>query len=276
LIDGYWAPDISKRGLESASRFQVADVFDEGKLINKAGPVRGPMADAIHDSLRYLTDADRLAIAEYLKSVVTRQPRNVSEIKAGQPPLKRGAQVYANVCIVCHLNGEAGAPSIHDQPNWLRRVKQRTLAELYRHAIDGFNKMPPKGACVSCSNDDLRAAVDYLVYRALDESRWRELRNPPPEPRHLATSIATGEQVYRHSCATCHDDGKLGAPVLGDDAQWAPLLRRDFEHLLTNSLRGIHNMPPKGGCSECTNAEIIAAVKFMAQKSQSGRDFSLW
>jgi cytochrome c5 len=85
-----------------------------------------------------------------------------------------------------------------------------------------------------------------------------------------------GEQVYRQSCSTCHDGGALGAPVLGDESQWTPLLRRDFEVLIANSLRGINNMPPKGGCSECSNSEIIAAVKFMAQRSQSGRDFSLW
>lgn len=276
LIDGYWAPDITRRGLETATRFQVADVFDEGRLINAAGPVRGPMEDAIHDSLRYLTDADRLAIAEYLKSVETRQPRHVAVMKAAQPALKRGAQVYANVCILCHLNGEAGAPGIHDQPNWERRVKERSLQQLYRHAIDGFNKMPPKGACVTCSNEDIRDAADYLVYRALDESRWRELKNPPPASRPVLTSLATGKHVYRQSCGTCHDDGKLGAPVLGDESQWTSRLRKNFDIVLTNSLGGINDMPPKGGCSECSNAEIIAAVKYMAQESQSGRDFSLW
>jgi cytochrome c5 len=276
LIEGYWAPDITYRGLESAKRFQVADVFDEGKLINRAGDVRGPMADAIHDSLRYLTEDDQLAIAEYLKSVVSRQPRNIPEVKAGQPVLKRGAQVYANVCIVCHLNGEVGAPSIHDGANWERRVTEHKLSGLYKHAVEGFNKMPPKGACVTCSNEDVHAAVDYLVYRALDESRRRELASPPAASRHVSTSLAAGEKVYRQSCATCHDGGALGAPILGVEAQWTPLLRRDFDVLLTNSLRGINNMPPKGGCSECSNSEIIAAVKYMAQQSQRGRDFSLW
>jgi cytochrome c5 len=276
LIDGYWAPDITKRGLETATRFQVSDVFDQGRLINRAGPVRGPMQDAIHDSLRYLTDSDRLAIAEYLKSVVTPEPYNVPAMKAGQPRLKRGAQVYANVCIACHLNGEAGAPGIHDGPNWERRVTERALPELYRHAIDGFNKMPPRGACVTCSSEDIRAAVDYLVYRALDESERRELEMAPPATRLASTGLVTGERVYRRSCAGCHDGGTNGAPVLGDRGQWAPLLEKNFDVLLTNSLRGTKNMPPKGGCGECSNSEVIAAVKFMAQESQSGRDYSLW
>lgn len=277
LIEGYWAPDITHRGLDSAKRFQVAEVFDEGKLINRAGDVRGPMADAIHDSLRYLTEDDQLAIAEYLKSIVSRQPRNIPEMKAGQSTLKRGAQVYANVCILCHLNGEVGAPSIHDGTNWERRVTERKRSLLYKHAVEGFNKMPPMGACVTCNTEDVHAGVDYLIYRALDESRRRELASPPPaSARQVSTSIAVGEQVYRQSCATCHDGGTLGAPVLGNEAQWKPLLSRDFDVLLGNALGGINNMPPKGGCSECTNSEIIAAVKFMAQRSQSGRDFSLW
>ena len=276
LIDGYWAPDITRRGLQTATRFQVADVFDDDRLINRAGPVRGPMADAIHDSLRYLTETDRSAIAEYLKSIVSRQPRNIPAIKAGQPVLKRGAQVYANVCVVCHLNGEAGAPSIHDQANWERRVTQRSFALLYRHAIEGYNKMPPKGACVTCSSEDVRAGVDYLVYRALDESRWRELRHRAPEPRKISTSLAMGRRIYGQYCGSCHDGGRRGAPVLGDEAQWRPLLNRDFDHLLANAINGINDMPAKGGCSECTNSEIIAAVKFMAQESQNGRDFSLW
>lgn len=276
LIDGYWAPDITRRGLETATRFQVADVFDEGRLINRAGPVRGPMEDAIHDSLRYLTEPDRLAIAEYLKSVVSRQPRDIPAEKAGQPALKRGAQVYANVCIACHLDGQAGAPSIRDGANWERRVGERALPELYRHAIDGWNKMPPKGACLTCTNDDIRAAVDYLVYRALDESAWRELENPPRAPRHVSTSLAVGERVYRRSCSACHDGGRLGAPIVGDEARWAPLLARDFDVLLERAIHGINNMPPRGGCSECTKAEVIAAVKYMANESQSRRDFSLW
>jgi cytochrome c5 len=276
FIEGYWAPDITRRGLESAKRFEVAEVFHEGKLINGAGPVRGPMADAIHDSLRYLTDEDRLAIAEYLKSVVSRQPRNIPDMKAGQPVLKRGAQVYANVCIACHLNGEVGAPSIADGPNWERRIAQRKLPGLYRHALNGFNKMPPRGACVTCSNEDIRAAVDYLVHRALDESERRELANPSPAARQVATSLAVGERVYRQACATCHDSGELGAPVLGNESQWTPLLRKDFDVVLRNTLRGGNNMPAKGGCAECTNSEVIAAAKYMAQRSQSGRDFSLW
>lgn len=276
LIEGYWAPDISKRGLETASRYQVADVFLKGELIDKAGPVRGPMADVNHDSLRHLNKYDRLAIAEYLKSVISRQPRNLPQRKAGQSVLKRGHQVYSNVCVTCHLNGEVGAPRIGDQPDWEQRLAARNLSILYSHAINGFNKMPVKGACVTCNDADVMAGVDYILYHTLYHSQWEELKNPKLKPRSVSTSMYQGKQVYEKNCSVCHDQGKLGSPVIGAQQQWAPLIRKNLDVLILSTLQGKNNMPAKGGCRYCTRSEIISAVKYMVQQSQSGGNYSLW
>jgi cytochrome c5 len=273
FLDGYWAPDITRQGLATAPRYQIAEVFSEGELINKAGKVRGPMADAIHDSLQYLTQTDRLAIAEYLQSVETPQPRDLPARKAGQASLKRGAQVYANACSLCHLDGEAGAPRLKDNANWYRRVQQNTRVVLYRHAIDGFNNMPARGACVSCEDDDVRAAVDYMLYRALDESQRREQAGKAVATRH---NVRTGKQVYETTCSSCHATGEQGAPVTGDQTQWQPLLKRNFDVLISNTLQGINDMPAMGGCSDCSGSEVIAAVKYMVQQSQTSKDYSLW
>lgn len=276
FVEGYWAPDITGLGLETASKYQVADVFAEGQLINRAGPVRGPMVEANHDSLQYLTESDRLAIADYLKSIVSRQPRNIPKLTEKQDPLKRGQQVYANVCVMCHLNGEVGAPRIGDQPDWKDRILLSGLPGLYRHAINGYNKMPARGACVTCDDQDVVSAVDYLVYRSLEHSQWTELKNKPPVPRKHSASLATGKTVYQKTCSVCHDEGKLGAPRVGDRQQWAPLIRKNFDVLILNTYKGVNNMPPRGGCTHCTGSEIIAAVKYMVQESQDGSDYSLW
>jgi cytochrome c5 len=31
------------------------------------------------------------------------------------------------------------------------------------HALHGYNAMPPKGMCPSCSEDEIKAAVHYMV-----------------------------------------------------------------------------------------------------------------
>lgn len=170
FVDNYWAPNITRGGLTQNSIEDIADVFDKNQLLNHAGPVTGPMADVNHDSLKYLTREDQLAIATYLKTVVStdRFAMSPSEKK---PVLSRGKEVYNQVCIVCHQDGKMTAPIIGDDHNWYRRYQQSGLDGLYQHAIKGYNSMPIKGACVTCSDNDIIAAVDYILDRSLTRSQ---------------------------------------------------------------------------------------------------------
>ena len=34
---------------------------------------------------------------------------------------------------------------------------------LYEHSLKGFNAMPPKGGNVALSDEEVKAAVDYMV-----------------------------------------------------------------------------------------------------------------
>ncbi len=82
-----------------------------------------------------------------------------------------GPQVYNAACIVCHQPGVAtGAPTIGDMAAWAPRIAQG-MDTLYMHALQGFQGtagyMPPKGGRVDLSDDEIRAAVDYLI----EESR---------------------------------------------------------------------------------------------------------
>jgi cytochrome c5 len=55
-----------------------------------------------------------------------------------------------------------GAPKITDKGAWQSRIKQGKQT-LYQHAINGLGAMPPKGGQASLSNQDVQAAVDYMV-----------------------------------------------------------------------------------------------------------------
>jgi len=271
FINGFWAPNITRYGLITASRIQIVDVFKKGELINEAGPVAGPMAEVNHDSLQFLTNKDLLAIATYLKSVKTQEPLRVG-IDAKASWEARGKQVYYAACHICHQEGQVGAPRIGDTGNWQLRLSQRGLATLYRHAINGFNQMPVKGSCVSCSDKDIEAAVDYLIDSSLTPQQVRQARSVKPRPK---ATVLNGKEIYTQYCAVCHDKGALGAPRLGDKQAWMPILDQNFDVLISNTLKGSHKMPPRGGCKNCTTSEVIAAIKYMAQES-SDNDYSLW
>ena len=76
--------------------------------------------------------------------------------------LADGQQVYKNSCQACHAAGVAGAPKLGDKAVWAPRIATGMDA-LVASAINGKGIMPPKGACASCSDDDLKAAVEYMV-----------------------------------------------------------------------------------------------------------------
>ncbi|MBT7335650.1 MAG: cytochrome c5 family protein [Gammaproteobacteria bacterium] len=80
-----------------------------------------------------------------------------------------GAEIYQNYCASCHNSGISGAPKLGDKQAWGPRIaKGRDL--LLQATIVGVQpSMPPKGMCFRCSDDDLGAAVDYMMLSAAAE-----------------------------------------------------------------------------------------------------------
>lgn len=87
---------------------------------------------------------------------------------AGAAPavtVRSGEAVYNAVCMACHTTGAAGAPKPGDKAAWSPRIGQGS-ATLVQHALQGFKGMPAKGGCTSCSDAELKAAVEYLTAKA--------------------------------------------------------------------------------------------------------------
>ena len=87
---------------------------------------------------------------------------NTSE-KAPAP--RSGEAVYQSTCTACHATGAAGAPKIGNKADWAARISQGT-ATLVQHATQGIKAMPPKGGCGTCSDGEIRAAVEYLISKS--------------------------------------------------------------------------------------------------------------
>lgn len=271
FVDGFYAPDITAHGLGNASIQDVMDVFKKDQMLRGAGQVQGPMKEVNHDSLRYLTDADLKAMVVYLKTVQNKPATTASNDAIGP---NTGHDIYEDHCAVCHATGAANAPKFGDANDWTPRIAQG-IDVLYQHAINGYNSMPMKGTCVTCSNAEVKAAVDYLV----NNSKPGAVSNAPKStvPTQAPLTMADGKMVYEQHCAVCHATGKDGAQKLGDQAVWAPLLKQNLDVLFEHVIFGYKAMPAKGGCATCSNAELIAATKYMAQQSAGGNsNYSLW
>lgn len=80
---------------------------------------------------------------------------------AGSGP-KSGKDVYGSFCTTCHGTGLLSAPKFGSAADWAPRAA-KGLETLYTHALGGFNSMPAKGTCAACSDDEVKAAVKYMV-----------------------------------------------------------------------------------------------------------------
>jgi len=69
---------------------------------------------------------------------------------------------YSVSCATCHAMGIANAPKFGDASQWSARIdKGREV--LYNSVINGIGTMPAGGTCANCSEDDLKAIVDYML-----------------------------------------------------------------------------------------------------------------
>ena len=82
---------------------------------------------------------------------------------AGGGGAKSGEEVYNSACVACHGAGVLGAPKFQQAADWKPRLDERGLDGLLDHAINGFNAMPPRGTCGSCSDDEIKAAIEYMT-----------------------------------------------------------------------------------------------------------------
>ncbi len=73
-----------------------------------------------------------------------------------------GEAVYKKACKNCHEAGVANAPKLGDSEAWAPRIAKGKDA-LFETVKNGLNAMPPKGGCMTCSDEELRSAVEYFV-----------------------------------------------------------------------------------------------------------------
>ena len=74
---------------------------------------------------------------------------------------RSGEEVYNASCASCHAIGVAGAPK-YGTSEWADRGA-KGIDALLGTAISGINAMPPRGTCATCSDDELKAAIQHMM-----------------------------------------------------------------------------------------------------------------
>ena len=224
-----------------------------------------------------VTDAPRVAKDD--EAAVLSRIKPVGEVQlavAGAPKGQlTGEQVYNQVCKTCHEGGLAGAPKVGDKAAWGKVIAQGPATSV-DHAIKGIRAMPAKGGNPDFENVEVERGVVYMANKA--GANWKE---PPAAPAVVAAVPAAGasapaaavaaasakpdgKKVYDTTCMVCHGTGVAGAPKFGDKAAWAPRLKAGADALYATALKGKGAMPAKGGNNALSDADVKAAVDYMA------------
>lgn len=89
-------------------------------------------------------------------------------------------------------------------------------------------------------------------------------------PAAVSSGPRSGEDVYNSACLACHSTGAGGAPKLGDVAAWVDRIAKGRDVLISSGIDGLAGtgMIARGGCMNCDDEEITAAVDYMVDNSQ--------
>ena len=86
-------------------------------------------------------------------------PPSIKDTKA-----ELGEDVYNAACMACHSTGAGGAPKVGDVAAWADRIAKGQDV-LHSSGINGVagTGMIAKGGCMACSDQEIMAAVDFMV-----------------------------------------------------------------------------------------------------------------
>jgi cytochrome c5 len=84
-----------------------------------------------------------------------------STVPAGEV-IVDGAEVYGGLCKTCHDAGVADAP-IKGSELMATRETERGLDGLVQNAINGLNAMPPRGGNPTLTDEQIQAAVEFML-----------------------------------------------------------------------------------------------------------------
>jgi cytochrome c5 len=74
---------------------------------------------------------------------------------------RSGEDVYNTFCFACHSTGVGGAPKLGSAEDWAPRLA-KGMDAMWETTVTGLGTMPPKGTCMTCTDEEMHAAIDYM------------------------------------------------------------------------------------------------------------------
>lgn len=176
-LQNWYAPSLTndrEEGLGIWNAAQVAALLQSG--VSQKGAVLGPMADVVHHSLQYMTDADAAAMATYLKAIPQKAeaPKHMqyeTSEQFGQQLFAQGRKIYADECATCHGPVGQGKPTAYPPLALNHSITMESAVNPIRMVLNGgyppstFKNPRPYGMppfAQKLSNQEVAAVVTFI------------------------------------------------------------------------------------------------------------------
>ncbi|MDZ7851542.1 MAG: c-type cytochrome [Halomonas sp.] len=150
--------DVPEQGGDEAQAEEAASGEEEDRLGEEQ--MASAEQDAASGEEQAAANGDAAASSEEEAAASDKE-----DAASGDEPAHAGIDgeaIYNQICMACHNTGAAGAPVRGNADQWADRMS-KGMETLYDHSINGFNAMPAKGGNPNLSDDEVKAATDYLV-----------------------------------------------------------------------------------------------------------------
>jgi cytochrome c5 len=81
-----------------------------------------------------------------------------------------------------------------------------------------------------------------------------------------------GKESYELVCSGCHNTGVAGAPLLGELAQWEPIMAQPLAITKDHVFNGYNAMPERGLCYICSDEQLMDMIDYMFSAAQTARE----
>jgi len=118
-----------------------------------------PTAPAAVEQTKQVTQQATEKVAQVATQIEEKTSVVVGQVREA---LVSGEAIYNRSCLSCHKMGLMGAPKLGDKAIWSELIAEGQ-EKLVNNAIKGIGKMPAKGGASSLSDEEVAAAVEYML-----------------------------------------------------------------------------------------------------------------
>ena len=278
IVDNYYAPNISAdpvSGIGARTVDQIKQFLRTGAE-QHLGVAFGPMAEVVHYSMRYMTDADLTAIATYLIGAEKR-PDPTAPIPIAPAQLASGTALYNANCAQCHKADGSGVP--HAIPNLAGNAAvvasrpDSVLAAMINGLEGGgsYGAMPSFAGALS--NSEMADIANYA------RTSWGNAGSANATPALVASLRAIAGPAVTGSAGTnaarAQNCPKVGPSLIGGTmatADEADLLASatdgDLMNRMTSVIQQLRTDNPDAGVTGIVNAMVAAYCPAVANNPQ--------